>query len=114
MTTTTSLPDALKARAMGYSGAVPKPPPTRMTLCACSISVGLPRGPQRSRMWSPAFKPAISLVVFPTVITIRLIVPASGSMSASESGMRSPRSWSRTITNWPGNAFFAIKGAAIL
>src|ERR1035441_8667591 len=40
-------------------------------------------------------------------------VPASGLASAMVSGMRSPASSSRTMTNWPGFCFLAMRGALI-
>jgi hypothetical protein len=52
----------------------------------------------------------ISRVVFPTAWITSVIVPFSGSKSASVSGMRSPSGWDMTMTNCPGRAALAISG----
>ena len=48
----------------------------------------------------------------PMAWIMRVIVPASGSLSAIVSGIRSAPGPFRTMTNWPGRRTFAIRGAS--
>ena len=85
---------------MGWTTAVPTPPPTH-TACPRSMSsVGRPSGPAMSVIASPAWSCSTrSLVLLPTAWMTSVIVPASGSASAIVSGMRSAPGPRRTITN---------------
>ena len=120
-TVTTSWPASRKARAIGSMGAAPMPPATHATvprkssgLPGTPMCVGLPRGPATLAKESPSPKASvISMVVFPTACTTRVMVPASRSTSAIVSGMRSELAWGRTITNWPGRWRRATRGASI-
>src|ERR1039458_9236908 len=93
--------------------AVPTLPLTTTVVPNFSISEGLPSGPTTSRMESPAFSMLSSMVVLPMACTTMVTVPALGSASAMVSGMRSPQSSSRTMTNCPGRCLRAIRGALI-
>jgi len=52
-------------------------------------------------------------VVLPMMRKTRVMVPASVSVSAMVSGMRSPSSQTRRITKFPGLALAAICGASM-
>ena len=91
--------------------AVPSPPPMTQARRAPASSVGLPSGPAKSRSASPARIRARRIVVAPTAWNTMVTVPASGSQSFIVSGMRSPRSSMRSMTNWPGLILRAISGA---
>ena len=73
--------------------------------------LGMPIGPTTANRLVPTWQfCCISRVVLPTAWITSVMVPASGSKSASVSGMRSPCSCSITMTNWPALAAFAITG----
>src|SRR6478672_7891165 len=91
--------------------AVPTPPPTTATVPKRSTSEGWPRGPTTSSRASPTSRLLSSFVVLPIPWTMRVIVPASGSLPAMVRGMRSPCSWRRTMTNWPAWRLRAMRGA---
>src|ERR1035441_1115941 len=93
--------------------AVPTLPLTTTVVPNFSISEGLPSGPTISRIESPASNMLSSMVVLPMAWTTMVTVPASGLASAMVSGMRSPASSSRMMTNWPGFCFLAMRGALI-
>ena len=62
----------------------------------------MPIGPTTAKRLVPTWQfCCISRVVLPTAWITSVIVPSSGSKSASVSGMRSPCSCSITMTNWP-------------
>ncbi len=117
---TTSCPASRKARAIGSMGAAPMPPATQATvprkssgLPGTAMCVGLPRGPATFENASPSPKASvISIVVFPTACTTRVIVPLSRSASAIVSGIRSERACGRTMTNWPARWRLATRGAS--
>src|SRR5205085_12400351 len=93
--------------------AVPTPPPTTTTVPNLLISEGLPKGPTTSANTSPGRRACIRCVVLPTACTTMLIVPPAGSEFSIVSGMRSPCSLTRTMTNWPGFCSRAIREASI-
>ncbi len=109
----TLLPASFNARVMGCNTAIPVPPPTQTTLPTFSTWVGLPRGPMTSWYPSPTCRVLNRAVDLPTTWYITVMVPFSGSVSAMVSGMRSPVSFAFRITNWPGLALRAIRGASI-
>ena len=100
------------SRAMGRMTAVPTPPPTHTAWPDSISSVGWPSGPATSWMASPTWSAASSVVLVPIAWITSVMVPASGSMSAIVSGMRSAPGPCRTMTNWPGRRTFAIRGAS--
>src|SRR5581483_2369592 len=89
------------------------PPPTQQTLDPGSMRVGRPSGPATSASAAPRSSAFSLCVLVPTAWTTSAIAPPTGSASAIVSGMRSPRSSTRTITNWPGRRLRAIAGASI-
>ena len=93
--------------------AQPTPPPTTQTFFLPSVSVALPRGPTKSCRQSPSFRWLSFSVVAPTVWTMMVTVPFSGSKSLIVIGIRSPFSSTRRMMNWPGWAFLATRGASI-
>ena len=97
---------------MGSMGAIPAPPPMHTQVPKFSMWVGLPRGPT-TWMGSPTTMVAISMVDLPTSCTTRVMVPASGSVSAMVSGIRSAVSLMSTMTNCPAWCFREISGASI-
>ena len=75
--------------------------------------MGAPRGPTKSRIYSPSFFFARSSVERPTFWKIIVTAPLSLSVSAIVRGILSPSSSIRKIINCPAFAFFAISGASI-
>ncbi len=104
----TLLPTSRKALAWKSRGATITPPPMQSTVPKFSISAGFPKGPNKSRMWSPSFNFPSCLVVLPTSWQTTVIVPFSTSASAIVSGILSPCSSILKITNCPGFVFAAI------
>ena len=75
------------------------------------MGLGMPIGPTMAYRLVPALQAScISLVVLPTAWITSVMVPFFASKSAMVSGMRSPCSFSMTMTNWPGCAALAIIG----
>ena len=111
-TLVTWTPRRASARTIGRMTAVPTPPPTHTAWPVVMSSVSWPRGPATSVMASPTWRLVSSVVLTPTAWIIRVMVPASASLSAIVSGMRSPPGPVRTMTNWPGRRTFAIRGAS--
>ena len=72
-------PLCLNARSCGKIGATPSPPPTTMTLPGCSIWLGTPSGPTKSRSSAPSGRAIICQVVFPTAWMTTVTVPRSRS-----------------------------------
>jgi hypothetical protein len=64
-----------------------------------------------SRIAPPTGTATMSRVECPTAWMMSVIVPASASSSAIVSGMRSPSSPTRTITNCPGRLARAMRAA---
>ena len=110
----TLLPASFIARAIGNVGATPMPPPTTTIVpSSLPISDGRPSGPTKSRMSSPSFNAASSIVDAPMTWNTMRMRPISRSKFAIVSGMRSPSSLTRSTMNCPGSAFFATRGASI-
>ena len=112
-TTVAGFPTDARYFACGYMTAPPMPPPTSITLSYPVRSVGLPRGPTKSAIPSPAPSSASFAVVAPTVCTRMVTVPSVRLMSQIVKGTRSPSASTRSITNCPGFALRAAAGAAI-
>ncbi len=109
----TWLPVSLRAMAVGSAMAVPTLPATMAAVPYFLISEGWPSGPTTSRIASPASRQLSNDVVLPTACTTMVMVPAAGSALLMVSGMRSPFSLMRRMTNWPGRCLRAMRGAAM-
>src|SRR3989304_5676053 len=90
----------------------PKPPPTRITCPLSGRGAGCPSGPAQSRLSPPPARAQIGLLVLPAAWTTMVMVPASRSKFVMLIGTRSPDSFTRRMTNWPGQALRATRGAA--
>ena len=82
MTLVTCTPRRESSRAIGRMTAVPTPPPTQTAWPVAIRSVSWPRGPATSWIASPTWRLVSSVVLTPTAWIIRVMVPASGSLSA--------------------------------
>src|SRR5581483_1249076 len=105
-------PTARTPAAIGYATAAPIPPPMQQTLAPAWMRVGCPSGPATSAIAAPRSSAFSLKVLLPTACTTSAIAPRAGSASAIVSGIRSPRSSMRTMTNWPGRRLRAMAGAS--
>ncbi len=113
MTLVTFTPMSWSPRAIGWTTAVPTPPPTH-TACPDSMSsVALPSGPATSWIASPISSATRSSVLLPTAWMTRVIVPRAASASAIVSGIRSAPGARWTMTNCPGLRISAMRGASM-
>ena len=93
--------------------AQPTPPPIIQTFLSPSVSVGLPKGPAKSHISSPASLWKSRSVVLPATLNIIFTVPFFASLPAIVSGILSPSSSTLKIINCPGFALAATNGASI-